>query len=85
MAIKLYGCSEKSNINDDVRSKIRVRDIIVALENHIIDGVEMSATQVNAALALLKKTLPDLQQNSGENANHESPYLSHEEALKLLS
>lgn len=44
----------------DPRRAIRARAIIDALEQHILGAKKMSATQVNAALALLKKILPDL-------------------------
>jgi len=34
--------------------------ILEALEQHVLGDKEMSSTQVSAALALLKKTLPDI-------------------------
>ncbi len=67
----------------DPRQQINVLSIIQALEDHIIHGAEMSNTQVNAALALLKKTLPDIQAVGAEQKTPKKT-LSHEEALALL-
>lgn len=47
---------------DNTRKKIKTGMLIKKLTDHVVDGVEMSATQVNAALGLLKKTLPDTKQ-----------------------
>jgi hypothetical protein len=43
-----------------IRERIQADRIISKLENHILDGEEMSASQVSAALGLLKKRVPDL-------------------------
>lgn len=49
---------------DMVREKIRASQLVRKLENHVLGNgkkaVEMSATQVQAALGLLKKCVPDL-------------------------
>lgn len=45
---------------DKVRERIRTSMIVNRLEDHIDGKVEMSATQVSAALGLLRKTVPDL-------------------------
>lgn len=55
---------------------INVAALIEALEKHILGETEMTATQVNAALALLKKTLPDVTP-AGSRA--------HEDALNDLA
>lgn len=65
---------------DMVREKIRASQLINRLENHIIpnpetnETVEMTATQVTAALGLLKKAVPDLKatEHSGE-VEHKFP------------
>jgi len=44
-----------------VREKIRASQLVNRLEDHVLGEVEMSATQVSAALGLLKKCVPDLQ------------------------
>jgi hypothetical protein len=46
---------------EKVRQRIRVALLLKRLEDHVLDGSEMSKTQVAAATVLLKKTLPDLQ------------------------
>ena len=46
----------------NTRSKIQASQLINRLTDHVLNNLEMSATQVNAALGLLKKTLPDLKQ-----------------------
>ena len=45
---------------EEIRNKIKATLIINKLENHVLEGVEMSSTQVTAALGLLKKSVPDL-------------------------
>lgn len=50
------------SIDENTRKKIQASQLINRLTNHILKDEEMSATQVNAALGLLKKTLPDLKQ-----------------------
>ena len=45
---------------DIVRKRIQTTMIVNRLTDHIHDKVEMSATQVTAALGLLRKVLPDL-------------------------
>lgn len=46
--------------DERTRAKIQTSQIINRLEEHIIGEVDMKPTQVQAALGLLKKTLPDL-------------------------
>jgi hypothetical protein len=43
-----------------VREKIRASQLVNRLEDHVLGEVEMSGTQVTAALGLLKKIIPDL-------------------------
>lgn len=45
---------------EEIRAKIKSTLIVKKLENHILNGEEMTATQVSAALGLLRKTTPDL-------------------------
>ena len=68
----------------DMRKRINVLAIIDALERHILGDKEMTATQVNAALALLKKTMPDLPGPLRKlDLETEKPG-AHEDALKEL-
>ena len=44
----------------NTRAKIQTTQIAKRLTKHILGELEMTATQVTAALGLLRKTLPDL-------------------------
>lgn len=46
--------------DENTRLKIQTSQLINRLTNHVHGKTEMSATQVSAALGLLKKSLPDL-------------------------
>lgn len=46
------------------RAKIRTVAILNALEEHVLGKRAMQQTQVTAAVALLRKTMPDLSQTS---------------------
>jgi|AntRauTorckE6833_2_1112554.scaffolds.fasta_scaffold14862_3 hypothetical protein len=65
----------------DIKSYIDVKAVLKALEDHVINGTEMSSTQVNAALAILKKAFPDKAESKTDKTDMP---LSYEEALKLL-
>lgn len=45
---------------EEIRQKIKASLIINKLENHALGEEEMSATQISAAITLLKKCVPDL-------------------------
>jgi len=53
----------RKNLSHDkrTREKIQATQIVNRLTKHIMGDADMSASQVTAALGLLKKTLPDLQ------------------------
>ena len=53
---------------DEHRDKIKVSNLINYLQEHAQGKREMTATQVTAALILLRKTMPDLAaiEHSGE-------------------
>jgi hypothetical protein len=53
--------TRKQRVDDFTRERIRTGLLVNRLENHVLGEVEMSATQVSAALGLLKKSLADLQ------------------------
>jgi hypothetical protein len=46
------------------RSKIKVSQILNALEEHVMGKRDMQQTQVTAAVALLRKVMPDLSQTT---------------------
>lgn len=52
--------SRKLSIDDRTKLRIRTSQLINRLQDHVFGEVELVSTQVTAALALLKKTLPDL-------------------------
>ncbi len=72
----------------NMRDAINVRALIEALEQHVLGEKKMTATQVSAALALLKKTLPDIAAAtaSGKTAEDAAPSaaIRHEDALSAL-
>lgn len=47
--------------DEETRLKIQVSQILNRLQNHVLAGTEMTATQLQAAQILLRKALPDLQ------------------------
>lgn len=61
-------------MDDSHRVKIQNSNILNALVEHVEGKREMSATQVSAGVALLKKVMPDLQamtlSGAGENGEH---------------
>ncbi|MDF3022794.1 MAG: hypothetical protein K0R10_155 [Alphaproteobacteria bacterium] len=76
----------KKKHSKPLREQIAALAIIRALEEHILGQNKMSATQVTAALALLRKRLPDLLKktlNSPRSAK-KKPDAAHEDALKDL-
>lgn len=56
------------SLNEEWRTKIQTSMLINRLCDHVEGKVELSSTQVTAALGLLKKTAPDLSavEHSGE-------------------
>lgn len=70
----------------NLREKINARALIDALEQHVLGENEMTPSQVNAALALLKKTLPDLSVSDPVQKlmREEEAKTAHEDALALL-
>lgn len=66
---------------EEAREKIRTTQIVNRLTNHVLGKVDMSSTQVTAALGLLRKAIPDLaaHQHSGEvnhNINNVADFLA---------
>jgi len=57
--------------SDEVRAKIQASQIINRLVGHVDGKIEMTNSQVRAALGLLSKVVPDLAaiQHSGEVAH----------------
>jgi len=47
-------------VDENTRKKIQATQLIKRLTDHVLTDLELTSTQVTAALGLLKKTLPDL-------------------------
>ena len=67
----------------DPRDGIDIPALIEALQEHALGGKKMTATQVSAAIALLKKVLPDLPAPVRKLAEDKT-LQAHEEALQEL-
>ena len=50
----------RKGLSENTRERIQTSMIVNRLTDHILGTVEMNASQVSAALGLIKKTLPDL-------------------------
>lgn len=59
-------------LSDDWRAKIQTSMLINRLSDHVEGKVELSKSQVSAALGLLKKTAPDLSSVT-HSGDEESP------------
>lgn len=73
---------KKKTSAEDLRAAINVLALIDALEQHVLGQKEMSASQVNAALSLLKKTMPDV--TDPKRVSQDETSSAHEDALLTL-
>jgi hypothetical protein len=64
--------------SDAVREKIQSAQLAKFLEDHALTGTDVKKSQITAAIALLRKTIPDLQAIEGAMDLH---HHKHEEAL----
>ena len=71
----------RQNHSEEVRAKIQTSQLINVLQDHVFNGTEIKKTQVSAAIALLRKTIPDLQSVEGTLDLH---HHKHEEAIGEL-
>ena len=76
--------SRRKSGAERMRERINVLALIEALEQHVLGEKKMTATQVSAALALLKKTLPDLPEPLRRLMQETEPSKAHEDALREL-
>lgn len=67
--------------DDETRAKIQTSQLINRLSDHVLGTVDLSPTQVTAALGLLKKTLPDLSQVDAINENINTDFVIGAEAV----
>ena len=75
---------------EKVRARIRAGGIAKRLEQHVLGTVEMSASQVSAALGLLRKVVPDIAsvEHTGSATNpivFETVFFDPAAALQLRS
>ena len=70
-------------MSDEHRVKIQNSNILNALIEHVDGNREMSATQVSAGIALLKKVLPDLSAMTLEG-NGDGGAIVHEIRMKII-
>lgn len=79
--------TRKIRHDDETRAKIRTSQLINRLEGHVLGNVELSATQVSAALGLLRKTLPDMSnvEHSGEIATKRSSEMTDDELATIAT
>ena len=58
------GRAKGVTLTNEHRSKIKASQILNALEEHVLGKRAMQQTQVTAAVALLRKVMPDLSQTT---------------------
>ncbi len=66
--------------DQNVRNRIKSSMLVNFLQDHVANGTDVKKTQITAAVALLKKTIPDLQSTELSG----SLSVSLEERLKEL-
>ena len=66
--------------DENTKAKIKASQLVNFLQNHVLTGSDVKKTQITAAVALLKKVMPDLASVEG-NLNHT---YHHEDVLDQL-
>jgi len=80
-----FGLRVKKKYIEDARASIDVKALVDALENHALGEIKMTSSQVTAALALLKKVMPDISTSPAKDEKEKgASEVSHEEALEEL-
>jgi hypothetical protein len=80
-----WRASTSATYAEAVRARIRAGGIAKRLEQHVLGKVEMTASQVSAALGLLRKVVPDQQyvEHTGKDGGPiETTHLSREEVAR---
>ena len=72
------------NYIEEARSSIDAMALLDILERHALGEIKMTNTQVSAALALLKKVMPDISSSKSSETSKTRKDYSHEAALKEL-
>ena len=78
---------KESRLKTQHRDAIKTSMIRKRLEDHIVGKVELSASQVTAALGLLRKTIPDLKaiEHSGEVEHRRVNELTNDELERIAT
>lgn len=79
--------SRKIRHDAETRAKIQASQIINRLTDHIFGKVELSSTQVQSALGLLRKAIPDLAavQHSGQIDTRPAREMSDDELAAIAA
>ena len=77
------GSGKHVQLTDAHRDKIKNSNILSYLLRHIEGKRDMSPTQVQAALALLKKTLPDLSSVEHKGSDTDPVNIAH--TIRLIA
>lgn len=84
--MKMPARTRKVRHDDETRRRIRTSQLINRLEGHVFGKIDMTNTQVSAALGLLRKTLPDLSQATvNHNVKHGAADYSRDELAAILA
>lgn len=72
-------------MTDAHREKIANSNVLTALINHVEGRLEMQASQVTAALGLLRKVLPDLAASDSTVTLNASPKTMSDHELSIIA
>lgn len=76
--------TRKAKLDDFTRERIQTTQIVKRLTEHVFDRAEMSRSQVAAAIALLKKSLPDLQSTALTNSDGSDLTVKHNVTVEYV-
>lgn len=71
--------------DDETRAKIKTSQLINRLQDHVLGSVDLKPTQVQSALGLLKKTIPDLSQSEVTTISQNACDLSDNELADIAT
>ena len=71
--------------DDETRLKIKTSQLINRLQDHVLGDLDLKPTQVQSALGLLKKTIPDLSQSDTTITNIVVRELSDNELTSIAA
>ena len=71
--------------DDETRAKIQTSQLINRLQDHVFGKVDLVSTQVQSALGLLKKTLPDMTEAKITHIKQEATDYTRAELVAILA